>query len=443
MMKKMKRAISTNFGSSSILKSRLKLVIYRYWILLFDLETDALVPRNNKRAIPCELNEGFNEGYALAGVSGLRNQPYLGYRPMGRSGGGLSPRYPPRPPPHAMFAATEPQMSSGYGFGVDTSGFGYGTSLPLTAGYGVGNVPTYEYGMDSDEGARPIESCSAGGPILEPFEGLEFRSEEAAKVFSDDYARRVGFVMRVMSCCSSEIDGKILARKLGCNKEGHCLSTQGTLGSVRKQRESTREGCKAMILAKSDKDGKWVVTKFVKDHNHPLVTAPREVRLAMVRLPEFFLNPLGTAFEWQAQQREKTKKLHQQRQVEDEEEERKVDEYCEIGMRLKDYPEDDLRQARQLFQPFSNLLKKWKSLIDVSEVRLKVSLETSPAQRPHGVLDSLFRMWNNSVNCCADGSSGRKHPSEKENGVNQVLDKGVGLSSLPISQESSTSKSRG
>lgn len=26
------------------------------------------------------------------------------------------------------------------------------------------------------------------------------------------------------------------------------------------------------------------------------------------------------------------------------------------------------------------------SLIDVSEVRLKVSLETAPAQRPHGVL---------------------------------------------------------
>ncbi|KAG5551340.1 hypothetical protein RHGRI_009676 [Rhododendron griersonianum] len=125
MMKKMKRAISTNFGSSSILKSRLKLVIYRYWILLFDLETDALmtarsieyapglhqekiiqnelrpntarsktesvaransakrldggpvVPRNNKRAIPCELNEGFNEGCALSDVSGLRNQPCL------------------------------------------------------------------------------------------------------------------------------------------------------------------------------------------------------------------------------------------------------------------------------------------------------------------------------------------------------------------------------
>ncbi|KAG5553381.1 hypothetical protein RHGRI_011307 [Rhododendron griersonianum] len=51
---------------------------------------------------------------------------------------------------------------------------------------------------------------------------------------------------------------------------------------------------------------------------------------------------------------------------------------------------------------------------------------------------------NYSPRCISnDGSGGRKHPSEKENGVNQVLDKGVGLSSLPISQESSTSKSRG
>ncbi|KAF7153082.1 hypothetical protein RHSIM_Rhsim01G0276200 [Rhododendron simsii] len=66
--------------------------------------------------------------------------------------------------------------------------------------------------------------------------------------------------------------------------------------------------------------------------------------------------------EWQAQQREKTKKLHQQRQVEDEEEERKVDEYREIGMRLKDYPEDDLRQARQLV---SSLLKSAEEVEEV------------------------------------------------------------------------------
>ncbi|GFY98776.1 pale cress protein [Actinidia rufa] len=49
---------------------------------------------------------------------------------------------------------------------------------------------------------------------------------------------------------------------------------------------------------------------------------------------------------------EKTKELHQRRQEEDEEEERKVEEYREIGMRLKDYPEDEVRKARQLVSSF-------------------------------------------------------------------------------------------
>ncbi|CAL5392125.1 unnamed protein product [Camellia sinensis] len=120
--------------------------------------------------------------------------------------------------------------------------------------------------MDLDERAGAIESCSAGGElvpcvgeaILEPHEGMKFESEEAAKV-----------------------DKRILARQLGCNKEGHCVSIMGKFGSVRKQRQSAREGCKAMILVKSDKFGKWVVTKFVKDHNHPLVISPWEVRPTM------------------------------------------------------------------------------------------------------------------------------------------------------------------
>ncbi|KAL7200620.1 hypothetical protein ACSBR1_032527 [Camellia fascicularis] len=56
--------------------------------------------------------------------------------------------------------------------------------------------------------------------------------------------------------------------------------------------------------------------------------------------------------EWQAQQREKTKELHQRRQEEDEEEERKIDEYREVGMRLKDYPEEEVQKARQLVSSF-------------------------------------------------------------------------------------------
>ncbi|XP_010517884.1 PREDICTED: protein FAR1-RELATED SEQUENCE 5 isoform X1 [Camelina sativa] len=113
---------------------------------------------------------------------------------------------------------------------------------------------------------------------IEPREGIEFESEDAAKMFYDDYSRRIGFVMRIMSCRRSEKDGKILARRFGCNKEGHCVSIRGKFGSVRKPRPSTREGCKAMIHVKYDRSGKWVITKFVKEHNHPLVVSPREAR---------------------------------------------------------------------------------------------------------------------------------------------------------------------
>ncbi|XP_022159473.1 protein PALE CRESS, chloroplastic [Momordica charantia] len=56
--------------------------------------------------------------------------------------------------------------------------------------------------------------------------------------------------------------------------------------------------------------------------------------------------------EWQARQREKTKELHRRRQEEDEEEERKVEEYREIGMRLKGFPEEDVIKARKLVSSF-------------------------------------------------------------------------------------------
>ncbi|PKI46800.1 hypothetical protein CRG98_032797 [Punica granatum] len=107
---------------------------------------------------------------------------------------------------------------------------------------------------------------------------MEFESEEAAKIFYDDYARQVGFVMRVMSCRRSERDGRIIARRLGCNKEGYRVNKRDKSGAIRKPKPVTREGCKAMIYLKNSKSGKWVVAKFEREHNHPLVVSPREAR---------------------------------------------------------------------------------------------------------------------------------------------------------------------
>lgn len=67
--------------------------------------------------------------------------------------------------------------------------------------------------------------------------------------------------------------------------------------------------------------------------------------------------------EWQAQQREKTKELHRRRHEEDEEEERKIEEYREIGMRLKDYPEDEVWKARKLISSFIRAAEEVEEVI--------------------------------------------------------------------------------
>lgn len=110
-----------------------------------------------------------------------------------------------------------------------------------------------------------------GVEVQEPYVGMEFDSEEAAKKFYFEYARRVGFAVRVMQRRRSGIDGRTLARRLGCNKQGFSPNNKGTLGLEKKLRHSAREGCKATILFKLEKSGKWVVSRFVKDHNHPLI----------------------------------------------------------------------------------------------------------------------------------------------------------------------------
>lgn len=96
--------------------------------------------------------------------------------------------------------------------------------------------------------------------VSEPYVGMEFDSEDAAKVFYDNYARRVGFNSKVSHFSCSRPDGPILSREFVCGREGS------------KRRHN--ENCDAMlkIELKGHSQHKWVVTKFVKEHCHPLVT---------------------------------------------------------------------------------------------------------------------------------------------------------------------------
>ena len=104
--------------------------------------------------------------------------------------------------------------------------------------------------------------------VDEPYIGQEFESEAAAHAFYNAYATRVGFIIRVSKLSRSRRDGSAIGRALVCNKEGFRMPDKRE--KIVRQRAETRVGCRAMILFRKLNSGKWVVTKFVKEHTHPL-----------------------------------------------------------------------------------------------------------------------------------------------------------------------------
>ncbi|XP_040992380.1 protein FAR1-RELATED SEQUENCE 7-like [Juglans microcarpa x Juglans regia] len=132
----------------------------------------------------------------------------------------------------------------------------------VNLGMGVGSVGS------SDEGDLVV--CGKG-PAVEPYVGMEFESEEAAKEFYDDYARCIGFIMRVDECRRSGVDKRIISRRFSCNKQGFYVKARDESRRIQKPQPSKGEGCKAMMSVEVHKSGKWIVTSIVKDHGHPLV----------------------------------------------------------------------------------------------------------------------------------------------------------------------------
>ncbi|KAJ4962500.1 hypothetical protein NE237_022439 [Protea cynaroides] len=136
-----------------------------------------------------------------------------------------------------------------------------------------------EHPVDEDD--HEMGESSAGRELyipegdmnLEPYEGMEFESEEAAKAFYNSYARRVGFSTRVSMSRRSRRDGAIIQRSFVCAKEGFRAEKErpGSDGKVKRPRAVTRVGCKAMLVVKIQESGKWVVSGFEKEHNHELV----------------------------------------------------------------------------------------------------------------------------------------------------------------------------
>lgn len=95
-----------------------------------------------------------------------------------------------------------------------------------------------------------------------PHIGMEFDSEDAAKVFYEAYASRVGFSTHVGQFSRSKPDGPIVTWEFSCSRE------------VFKRKNV--ESCNALFRVERNDAEKWTVTKFVEDHNHSMV-APSKV----------------------------------------------------------------------------------------------------------------------------------------------------------------------
>lgn len=108
---------------------------------------------------------------------------------------------------------------------------------------------------------------------LEPCIGMEFNSRDEAREFYVSYGRRTGFTVRIHHNRRSRVNNQVIGQDFVCSKEGFRAKKY----MYRKDRvlpppPITREGCQAMIRLALRDGAKWVVTKFVKEHNHKLLS---------------------------------------------------------------------------------------------------------------------------------------------------------------------------
>ncbi|CAN1171034.1 Protein FAR1-RELATED SEQUENCE 3 [Linum perenne] len=124
---------------------------------------------------------------------------------------------------------------------------------------GIGNRTMASDGDAESNGSAEVSNTTQkhdNGGAAEPQVGMEFSTDDAAKSFYEEYARRVGFSVQAGQQTRSKTYGPLIAREFVCSKGGLKRSSVAT--------------CDAMVRVALNSAKKWVVTKFVKDHGHSI-----------------------------------------------------------------------------------------------------------------------------------------------------------------------------
>ncbi|KAJ7949454.1 Protein FAR1-RELATED SEQUENCE like [Quillaja saponaria] len=109
--------------------------------------------------------------------------------------------------------------------------------------------------------AENVEPDKSGGGNIKPQLGMVFESEDGAKMFYDAYSKHMGFSAQVGQFSRTKPDGPIVTWDFVCSREV----------SKRKNIES----CSAMLRIHQKDARRWVITKFVEDHSHSLVSSSK------------------------------------------------------------------------------------------------------------------------------------------------------------------------
>ncbi|CAL5405985.1 unnamed protein product [Camellia sinensis] len=115
----------------------------------------------------------------------------------------------------------------------------------------------------------PIQSLTKND-VLE----MQFNSEEDANDFYNQYAKVVGFSIRKDTRTMQAT--KVLSRKWVCSRQGQRAKQHlARIDRKRAARALTRVGCDAHFHIRYNLDvGKYIVTHFNMEHDHPLATSP-------------------------------------------------------------------------------------------------------------------------------------------------------------------------
>lgn len=151
-----------------------------------------------------------------------------------------------------------------------------------------------------NETQQPAKSFVYSGPV-EPCEGMVFDELEDAETCYKAYARRKGFSIRKSHTRLSNKDKSLIGVEFSCSREGYHRPSYRKKYKNFENRAETMIGCKALMRLRKD-EGKWVVSKFLVEHNHelcspestPLLPGHRKITRAQKNLLDV-LNVSGIA----------------------------------------------------------------------------------------------------------------------------------------------------